>query len=98
MRSLHYRQPLLTDTEKRDVYYVLRAMHDGACLRCGYMRPSDEFVHRTNGDYSLRCPRCGFEVKLYEMVGIMRITPEVLKRRVESFERNREELERIGRG
>jgi len=33
----------LSKEEMRDCYYILRAMHDGACPKCGFLDEVDHF-------------------------------------------------------
>lgn len=85
----------MTETEIRDCYYVMRAMHDGACPNCGHIATPKEFETR---DFSLVCPDCYFKISNVELKGIKKITAEAVKRRVESFERSRGDLTKIATG
>lgn len=76
--------------QARDCYYVLRAMHDGACPKCGHTGASESF--HTRYDDCLVCPECRFQLSEDEIKGIQKITPEVLTRRVTSLEACRSEL------
>ncbi len=86
----------MTPMQARDCYYVLRAMHDGACPKCGYIGSGTAFEQRQlDGKLQrLECPNCHFALPADEIEGIRRITPHVLKRRVESLEACRTELMR----
>jgi len=86
MESITEKQKEMSDTEIRDCYYVMRAMHDGACPHCGY---TAETFENTNG---LMCPECEFTMTNPELQGIKKITQQAVKRRVESFEACREIL------
>ena len=84
----------IPDSEARDCYYVLRAMHDGACAKCGKTHSPAE-VEKDNGD--LVCPDCQFTVTREEVRGIEAVSSAALKRRYESFMTNRETLKELGK-
>lgn len=85
----------MTETEIRDCYYIMRAMHDGACPSCGHVAIPEEFETR---ELHLECPKCLFVITNLELRGIKKITHEAVKRRVESFERCRDDLTKIALG
>lgn len=74
----------ISDTDARHIYYVFRAMHDGACPHCGKTATT---FHRFNG--ALTCPRCDFTITPEEAEGIERLAERVLKVRVLAYEKNR---------
>ena len=72
----------MNDQEMRDCYYILRAMHDGACPSCGHMGEEEKFKDRHG---NLQCPECHFNVLKSQIDRIQEFTSQVLKRRLESF-------------
>ncbi len=81
---------MIDTTDARHVYYIFRAMHDGACPACGYSCESFR-----EGD-SLVCGNCLFTLSGNECRGIESLTPRVLSVRLEALERCRKELREIG--
>jgi len=71
------------DIQMRDCYYILRAMHDGACPNCGFTDTQDSFIY---GD-GLRCLKCLFEITEKERIALEKLTPLVLKRRIDNFKK-----------
>lgn len=52
------------EVEARALHRVVRAMHDGHCMECGYRAPAETFnqtldLHTPSG---YRCPSCGFSI------------------------------------
>tara|TARA_Y100000034_G_C6875031_1_gene400037 strand:+ start:1502 stop:1765 length:264 start_codon:yes stop_codon:yes gene_type:complete len=82
----------ITEKEMRDSYYIMRAMHDGACPSCGHLGEPEQFVVQ---GFCLMCPECNFSMTAKEIRGIEKVTAEVLKQRLESFDACREELARM---
>jgi ribosomal protein L37AE/L43A len=76
----------MTNKEKRDVYYIYRAMHDSVCPNCGSTRVDDV----VNGDIS--CRRCGFTITAIEATAIEGIGVEAIKGRLDTFQRVRSQL------
>jgi len=77
----------ITDTEWRDCYYLYRAMHDGVCPKCGAAGEEDIF-HSEKFGY-LQCMQCSFTMAKRAIDAILKRSGEILKRRLESFERVR---------
>ena len=86
----------LTDKEKRDVYYIYRAMHDGICPSCGEEVSKQERLFKYDeeygNDYDLWCCGCGFQIVWEEIQAIKDIGPEAVKSRLETLKRVREKL------
>lgn len=80
----------MNDIIMRDCYYILRAMHDGACPKCGFTDTADSFIYREG----LRCLGCWFEITGKEKILLEKLTPLVLKRRIDSFENWRESIKK----
>ena len=74
----------------RDAYYVLRAMHDGACPKCGHTGEAESFK---KGD-CLYCPHCAFHMSGKVIAGIKAMVPDIMERRVKNFFLIEKELER----
>ena len=81
-----------SEQEIRDSYYVMRAMHDGACPECGHTGEPDMFVAGS----ALRCPECNFVIIGAELEGIRRSTRKTMLRRVASFAGCRKRLAEFG--
>jgi hypothetical protein len=84
----------MTTEQERDCYYVLRAMHDGACPNCGHTGNHASFEVFHGG---LMCPTCKFGITDEEIKGIESISGSVLSRRYNNFVECRKELRDIGK-
>ena len=82
----------MNDQQIRDCYYVMRAMHDGACPACGHTDKPSAFEFEDG----LECPECRFRICCDELKGIKKQTVQAVKRRVDSFHECREELAKLG--
>ncbi len=81
----------ITETEWRDCYYIYRAMHDGVCPKCG-KHGNSELFESIHSVIALCCPRCDFHMTRTEVESITIRSEDILQRRLESFQRVREQL------
>lgn len=78
----------LTDKEKRDVYYIYRAMHDGVCPSCGFTAPREDFMFGCG----LKCQNCEFEITADESIAIESIGVDAVSQRLATFKSVRDQL------
>ena len=84
--------PALTDEQIRDCYYVMRAMHDGACPQCGHV--ADGATFEWNQGY--QCPKCCFQITGPELAGIRKLSARAVARRLTGFHAARAKLAELG--
>lgn len=81
-----------TSQEIRDSYYIMRAMHDGACPNCGQTDSPEAFEEGG----TLTCYECWFYISEDELIGIKKVTAATMVRRIDSFSDARARLAELG--
>lgn len=81
----------ITESEWRDCYYLYRALHDGLCPRCGHVAEYGD-LEDYMGNLTCENHECGFTMTAIESEIILSHSKEILKKRLDTFDKVRSQL------